>query len=64
MNFNSDTTDYKTIHERLKVRKVNDIIIKMKELLIFNHQQLEKIKKIIKSQINKHQQDVIYEVND
>jgi len=36
----------------------------MKELLIFDHQQLEKTKQIIKAQINKHKRDVIYEVND
>jgi hypothetical protein len=53
MNFNSDTTDYEIIHERLEARKVNDIIIKMKELFIFN-QQLKKIKQIIEAQINKH----------
>ncbi len=38
MSFDSDTTDYKTIHERLEARKANDIIIRMKELLIFDHQ--------------------------
>jgi hypothetical protein len=54
MSFDSDTTDYETTYELLKVRKVNDIIIKMKELLIFNHQQLKKTKRIIESQINKH----------
>jgi len=36
----------------------------MKELLIFNHQQLKKTKQIIKAQINKHRQDIIYEVDD
>ncbi len=64
MNFDSDTTDYKTIHERLEARKVNNIIIQMKELLIFDHQQLKKTKQIIKVQINKHKWNVIYEVND
>jgi len=54
MNFNSNTTDYKTIHECLEVRKVNDIVIQMKELFIFDHQQLKKTKQIIKAQINKH----------
>ncbi len=38
MSFNSDTTDYKMIHERLEARKTNDIIIWMKELLSFDHQ--------------------------
>ena len=51
MSFNSDTTNYKITHERFKVRKVNDIIIWMKELLNFNHQQLKKTKLIIKVQI-------------
>ncbi len=36
----------------------------MKELLIFDHQQLKKTKQIIEAQINKHRWDVIYEVND
>ncbi len=54
MSFNSDTTDYETTHERLKVRKADDIIIQMKKLLNFNHQQLKKTKLIIEVQINKH----------
>ncbi len=48
MSFNSDMTNYKTTYERLEARKVNDIIIWMKELLNFNHQQLKKTKLIIK----------------
>ncbi len=64
MSFNSDTTDYEITHEQLKVRKADDIVIQMKELLSFNHQQLKKTKLIIKAQINKHKWDVIYEIND
>ncbi len=64
MSFDSDTTDYKTTHERLEARKADDIIIWMKELLIFDHQQLKKMKQIIEAQINKHRRDIIYEVND
>ncbi len=64
MSFDSDATDYKTIHERLEARKADNIIIWMKELLIFNYQQLKKTKQIIEAQINKHKWDVIYEVND
>ncbi len=64
MSFNSDTTDYETTCECLEARKADDIIIWMKELLIFDHQQLEKTKQIIKTQINKQKWDVIYEVND
>jgi len=54
MSFDLNTTDYETIHERLKAKKADDIIIRMKELLIFDCQQLKKTKQIIKAQINKH----------
>jgi len=54
MSFNSDMIDYEITHERLKARKVDNIIIKMKELLIFNCQQLKKTKQIIEAQINKY----------
>ncbi len=64
MSFNLNMTDYKTTCERLEARKADDIIIRMKELLIFDHQQLKKTKQIIEAQINKHKWDIIYEVND
>ncbi len=64
MSFDSDTTDYKITCERLEARKVDDIVIWMKELLIFDHQQLKKTKQIIKALINKHKRDIIYEVDD
>ncbi len=64
MSFNSDTTDYKITCKRLEARKVDDIVIWMKELLIFDHQQLKKTKQIIKALINKHKWNVIYEVDD
>ncbi len=64
MSFDSDMTDYKTIRECLEVKKADDIVIWMKELLIFDHQQLKKTKRIIEAQINKHRWDVIYEVDD
>ncbi len=64
MSFNSNTTDYKTTYKWLEARKANDIIIQMKELLSFDHQQLKKMKLIIKVQINKHKWNIIYEVND
>ena len=54
MSFDSDMIDYKTTCERLEARKADDIIIQMKELLSFNHQQLKKMKLIIEVQINKH----------
>ncbi len=38
MNFDSDITNYETTCEHLKARKANDIVIWMKELLIFDCQ--------------------------
>ncbi len=64
MSFDSDTTDYETTRERLEVRKADDIVIRMKELLNFGRQQLKKTKLIIEVQINKHRRNVIYEVDD
>jgi len=64
MSFDSDTTNYEITRERLKARKADDIIIQMKKLLSFDHQQLKKTKLIIKAQINKHKRDVIYEVKN
>jgi len=54
MSFNSNTIDYETTCEQLEARKADDIVIQMKELLSFNHQQLKKTKLIIEVQINKH----------
>ncbi len=64
MSFDSNMIDYKTICERLEARKADDIIIWMKKLLSFDHQQLKKAKLIIEVQINKHRWNVTYEVND
>ncbi len=64
MSFNSDTTDYKTTCQHIETRKIDDIVTQMSELLIFDHQQLKKIKQITEAQMNKHKWDVIYEVDD
>ncbi len=64
MSFDSDTTDYETTYERLEAKKTDDIVIWMKELLSFDHQQLKKTKLIIEVQINKHKWNVTYEVDD
>ncbi len=47
MSFNSNIIDYETTCERLKARKADDIVIQMKKLLNFDHQQLKKTKLII-----------------
>ncbi len=37
MSFNSDIINYEITRARIKAKKINDIAVKMKELLIFNH---------------------------
>ncbi len=37
ISFDLNTTDYEITRARIKARKIDDIIVKMKELLIFNH---------------------------
>ncbi len=64
MSFDPDTTDYETTRERLEARKADDIVIRMKELLNFDRQQLKKTKLVIEVQVNKHRRNVIYEVDD
>jgi len=64
MSFDSDTTDYETTRQRIEARKVDDIVIRMSELLTFGRQQLEKTKQTTEAQVNKHRRDVIYEVGD
>ncbi len=64
MSFDSDTTDYETIRQRIEARKADDIVTWMSELLIFDRQQLKKIKQVTEAQMNKHRRDVIYEVDD
>ncbi len=64
MSFDSDTTDYETTRERLEARKADDIVIRMKELLNFDRQQLKKTKLTIEVQVNKHRRNVTYEVDD
>ncbi len=49
ISFNLNTTNYEITRARIKVKKVNDIIIKIKELLIFNRKQLKNIKINIKA---------------
>ncbi len=36
ISFNLNTINYEIIRKRFKARKINDIIVKIKKLLIFN----------------------------
>ncbi len=36
ISFDLNTTNYEITRARIKVKKINDITVKMKELLIFN----------------------------
>ena len=64
MSFNSDTTIYEFTRERLQVITASDIISKIKKLLVYETKQLQKSKKIMNHQINKHRKNVDYEIGD
>ena len=49
MSFDFNTISYESTRERLKARKIDDIVTKMKELLVFNRYQLKKTKKLIEN---------------
>ncbi len=48
MSFNSDTIDYKMTRQRIEARKIDDIVIWMSELLIFDHQQLKNVRDLFR----------------
>lgn len=64
MSFDSETTIYESTQKRLQIIKASDIVVKMKELLKYETQQLKKSRKVMSHQTNKHRKNVEYEVND
>lgn len=64
MSFSPDTTTYESTRERLQSVKVKGITTHMQELLNYSSQQLNKSWVTMKAQVDKHQKDVNYEVED
>ena len=64
MSFNSDTTIYEFTRERLQAITASNIISRIKKLLVYETKQLQKSKKIISHQINKHRKNVDYKIDD
>ena len=60
INFNSNISNYDSIHERIKTEKINNIVIKMHKLLKFNSKYMKKIKLTMRKQINKHRKEMKY----
>ena len=64
MSFSPDETMYKSTCEQLQSVKAENINTHMQEILDFEVKQLEKSRKSIKVQADKHHKDVTYEVED
>ena len=64
MNFSSNTSNYDSIHERIEIKKIDDIVNRMQKLLKFDQKQIKKIKSTMRKQINKHRKKVKYQVNE
>ena len=64
MSFSPNETTYESTREQLQSVKVEDINTHMQEILDFRVKQLEKSRKSMKEQADKHCKDVTYEVED
>ena len=64
MNFSSNTSNYNSIHERIKIKKIDDIVNRMQKLLKFAQKYIKKIKSIMRKQINKHRKKIKYQIDD
>ena len=64
INFNSNISNYDSTRERIKTRKINNIMNKMQKLLKFNQKHMKKIKSTIRKQINKYRKEMKYQIND
>ena len=64
MNFNLNISDYDSTRERIKIKKIDDIINKMQKLLKFDQKYMKKIKSTMRKQINKHRKKIKYQIDD
>ena len=60
MNFSSNISNYNLIRERIKTKKINDIVNRMQKLLKFNQKYMKKIESIMRKQVNKHRKKMKY----
>ncbi len=64
ISFNLNSTEYEIIQARIEASKAKNIFKHMKWLLALIKQALARVKVTIKKQINKHQKEIIYKIND
>ena len=60
MNFNSNISNYDSTRERIKARKIDDIMNKMQKLLKFDQKHMKKIRSTMRKQVNKHRKEMKY----
>ena len=64
MNFDLNSTEYEITQTKIEVNKAKNIFEHMKWLLALIKQALARVRVTIKKQINKHQKEIIYKIND
>ena len=64
MNFSSNISNYDSIRERIKIKKIDDIVNRMQKLLKFDQKHMKKIRSTMRKQVNKHHKEMKYQVND
>ena len=60
MNFSLNTSDYDSTRERIKTKKIDDIVNRMQKLLKFNQKHMKKIRSTMRKQVNKHRKKMKY----
>ena len=64
MSFSPNTSDYDLTRERIKIKKINDIVNRMQKLLKFDQKHMKKIRSTMQKQINKYRKKMKYQVDD
>ena len=64
MSFSSNTPNYDSTRERIKVKKIDDIVNRMQKLLEFDQKHMKKIRSTMRKQVNKHRKEMKYQVDD
>ena len=60
MSFSLNTSDYDLTRERIKAKKIDDIVNRMQKLLKFDQKHMKKIRSTMQKQVNKYRKEIKY----
>ena len=64
INFSSNISNFDLTRERIKIKKIDDIVNQMQKLLKFDQKHMKKIRSIMRKQINKHHKKMKYQIDN